>query len=74
LCAARLTFGHRIHCPFLRPFFLSEEDEHRVRVVAEAIATLSERVAARAPESRELLAQLALSEQEERLVRIEPGY
>jgi len=74
LRAARLTFGDRIHCPFLRPFFLSEEDEHRVRVVAETIATLGERVAARALESRELLAQVGLSEEGERLARIEPGY
>jgi len=73
LRAARLTFGDRIHCPFLRPFFLSEEDEQRVREVAETIATLGERVAAHALESRELLAQLALNEEEERLARIEPG-
>ena len=27
-CATRkLTFGDRVHCPFLRPFFLTEEDE-----------------------------------------------
>ena len=24
LRAARLTFGDRIHCPFLRPFFVEE--------------------------------------------------
>ena len=74
LRAARLTFGDRIHCPFLRPFFLSEEDEQRVRAVAETIAALGERVAAQALESRELLAQVALSPEEEQLARIEPGY
>ena len=41
--AERLTFGERIHCPFLRPFFLTAEDEQRVRLVAEAIAALGER-------------------------------
>src|SRR6267378_2447976 len=40
---ARLTFGDRVHCPFLRPFFLSPEDEERVRTVAETIADLGER-------------------------------
>ena len=31
-CATRkLTFGDRIHCPFLRPFFLTEADEARMR-------------------------------------------
>ena len=74
LRTARLTFGDRIHCPFLRPFFLSEEDEKRVRVVAEMIAVLGERVVAQALESRKLLAQVVLSPEEERLARIEPGY
>ncbi len=41
---ARLTFGDRVHCPFLRPFFLSSEDEERVRTVAETIADLGERI------------------------------
>ena len=36
LRAEKLTFGNRVHCPFLRPFFLSSEDETRVRAVAEA--------------------------------------
>ena len=35
--AARLVFGERIHCPFLRPFFLTAEDEQRVRTVAETL-------------------------------------
>ena len=32
--AERLVFGDRIHCPFLRPFFLTAEDEQRVHVRA----------------------------------------
>ena len=72
--AARLTFGERIHCPFLRPFFLSEQDERRVRRVAEAIAALGERIITTALASPDLLAQFALSPEEERLARIEPGY
>jgi hypothetical protein len=46
--AEKLTFGDRIHCPFLRPFFLSSQDENRVREVAELIARLGERVVAQA--------------------------
>jgi hypothetical protein len=72
--AKRLTFGDRVHCPFLRPFFISEPDEARVRPVAEQIAMLGERVVEAALASRELLAQVGLSEEEERLARIEPGY
>jgi len=71
--AARLTFGDRIHCPFLRPFFLSERDEARVRQVAEAIAALGERIVAAALDAPALLAQVALGAEEERLARIEPG-
>jgi uncharacterized circularly permuted ATP-grasp superfamily protein len=72
--ADRLTFGDRVHCPFLRPFFISDPDEARVRPVAEAIAVLGERVVEAALASRELLEQVGLSEEEERLARIEPGY
>jgi hypothetical protein len=55
---AKLTFGDRIHCPFLRPFFLSPEDERRVRVVAETVADLGERVVTAALEVPSLFAQL----------------
>jgi Circularly permuted ATP-grasp type 2 len=72
--AARLTFGDRIHCPFLRPFFLSPQDESRVRTVTEAIAALGERVVKRALADPSLLAQFALAPEEERLARIDPGH
>ncbi|MGA7622250.1 MAG: circularly permuted type 2 ATP-grasp protein [Candidatus Acidiferrales bacterium] len=72
--AERLTFGDRIHCPFLRPFFLTAEDEKRVRAVAENIAVLGERVVRESLANPQLLAQVALSPQEERLARITPGY
>jgi len=42
--AAKLTFGRRVHCPFLRPYFLSPADEQRVGHVAETIAAVAERV------------------------------
>jgi hypothetical protein len=67
---AKLTFGNRVHCPFLRPFFLSPEDERRVRVVAEKMAEFGERVAAAAIGDPALLAQLHLREEELRLVRL----
>jgi len=72
--AARLTFGDRIHCPFLRPFFLSAQDESRVRAVTEAIAALGERVVKYALADPSLLAQFALTPEEQRLARIDPGY
>src|SRR6266568_1152559 len=71
---ARLTFGDRVHCPFLRPFFLSPEDETRVRTVAETVADLGERIASAALDDKHLFAQLHLREEEERLARIPTGY
>ena len=73
LRTAKLTFGDRVHCPFLRPFFLSPEDEQRVRVVAETIADLGERVVTAALKEPSLLAQLHLRPAEERLARLPAG-
>src|SRR5215469_13614955 len=70
LRAAKLTFGNRVHCPFLRPFFLSPEDETRVRNVAETMAELGERVVSAAMNDSELLGQLHLREEELRLIRL----
>src|SRR5277367_7120888 len=71
---ANLTFGDRVHCPFLRPFFLSQEDEERVRSVAETIADLGERVVTAALEDKHLFAQFHLRPEEERLARLPVGY
>jgi hypothetical protein len=71
---ARLTFGNRVHCPFLRPFFLSPADEERVRTVAETIAELGERVAAAALEDKNLFVQFHLRPEEERLARMHARY
>ncbi len=70
----KVTFGDRPHCPFLRPFFLDAADETRVRVAGEAIAAIGERVIEASLADPALLAQVGLTEAEERLVRIDPGY
>lgn len=72
--ARRLTFGGRLLCPFLRPFFLPAADEHRVTHAAETLWRLGERVAAAARERPELIADLRLSEAEIALAQIDPGY
>jgi hypothetical protein len=72
--AARLTFGGRLLCPFLRPFFIDSRDEARVARAAETLATLAERVATEALAWPELLDELAPTPEELRLVRIDPGY
>ena len=70
----KLTFGDRIHCPFLRPFFLSRRDEARMRFAAESVAALGERVTRAALESAAVFDQLGVTDAEARLVRIDPGY
>ena len=71
---ANLTFGDRVHCPFLRPFFLSREEEDRVREVAETIADLGERVVTAALADEQLFRQFHLRPEEERLARMTTGY
>jgi len=71
---AKLIFGDRVHCPFLRPFFLTPADERRVRSVAEVIADLGERVVSAALKDKNLFVQLHLRPEEERLARLPAGY
>jgi uncharacterized circularly permuted ATP-grasp superfamily protein len=70
----RLFFGDRIHCPFLRPFFLDEAQLSEVRTVSEAIARMGERVVQAALERADLIEAVALTEPERALVAIDPGY
>lgn len=69
----KLVFGNRVHCPFLRPFFLSPQDEARVRHATETLARLGERLASAALEDESLFAQFHLRPEEERLVRLPAG-
>ena len=70
----RLTFGGRLLCPFLRPFFLDAADERRVTHAAETLWTLGERVADAAREEPRLMRELGLSDAEIALAEIDPGY
>jgi hypothetical protein len=70
----KLTFGNRVHCPVLRPFFLSARDESRIRSASETIAAIGERLVASALTDPSLLTALGVTEAEERLIRIDPGY
>jgi uncharacterized circularly permuted ATP-grasp superfamily protein len=70
----KLTFGDRIHCPFLRPFLLTADDETRLRTAAETIAAAGERVVEAAMSSPSLLRELGMTEPEIGLAAIDPGY
>jgi uncharacterized circularly permuted ATP-grasp superfamily protein len=70
----RLTFGNRLHCPFLRPLFLERGDVSRVSAVAEAIAAFGERVIRAALEDPTVLDAVGLTDAERSLVALDPGY
>jgi hypothetical protein len=72
--AARLTFGDRLHCPFLRPLFLEPADVRRITRIAEAVAAMGERVVSAALETPTLYDAVGLTEEERALVAIDPGY
>lgn len=71
---ARLIFGDRLSCPFLRPLFMSVNDEARQRRACEVLAITGERMAREAPGDPALLDAFGLSDAERRLVAIDPGY
>ena len=76
-CAsARLTFGGRLLCPFLRPFFLDPADEARVDARGRDALARSASASPQRPRRTTalMLEQLGLSEAETRLARIDPGY
>ena len=72
--AANLTFGERVHCPFVQPLFLTDDDEARLRQASEAIAAMGELVVAAALQTPTLLDELGLRVDERRLVLMDPGY
>jgi len=74
LRAQKLTFGDRVHCPFLRPFLLTGSDEQRIRAAAETIAAAGERVVQAAMASPPLLHELGMTDPEIALAAIDPGY
>lgn len=64
----------RPFCPFLRPQFFSREQYERITHAAEVLAEAFERLTLAALENRELLAEFDLTEREEAMARIDPGY
>ena len=69
-----LVFGDRPTCPFLRPHIIARSQYDRVAQAAQIIALAVEKVAERALMDDELLAVLSLTEREQQMARIDPGY
>jgi hypothetical protein len=72
--AGRLTFGGRLLCPFLRPFFVDAADEARIARAVETLWRLGEELAQAAAGNALMLEQLGLNDDEIRLVQMDPGY
>ncbi len=64
----------RPFCPFLRPHFFTGEKYEEIKRAAEVLADAFERLTYAAFENDEILRELDLTEREERLARIDPGY
>ena len=70
--AARLTFGGRLLCPFLRPHFVSPATYEQVRIVCRGIFRAIEKVeAALGPRLWDLV---DVTPAERELCAIDPGY
>lgn len=69
-----LVFDHRPTCPFLRPHLVTRSQYAEVTQAATTIAQAFEKLVARALIDEELLKVFGLSEAEEKMARIDPGY
>src|SRR5260221_1563894 len=69
---AKLTFGGRVLCPFLRPNFVAPGDYEQIRGVCRGIFRAIEKVEDQL--GRELWDRVDLTPEERELVAIDPGY
>ncbi len=71
---ARLIFGGRKLCPYLRPHFVLESDWKRVSAIGETIWNALQKVKDAAVASEEIQDELGLTAIERDLIAIDPGY
>jgi hypothetical protein len=64
----------RLFSPFLRPCFITRKKYNEISLAAETIARAFERLTFAALEDKEILNELDLTETEEKMARINPGY
>jgi hypothetical protein len=69
-----LVYDDRPTCPFLRPHLLSRQLYNSISKAAENIANAARLLADAAVQKEEILSKLDLTETEEKLARINPGY
>ena len=69
-----LLHDDRPTCPFLRPQILGRIQYENIGTAAETIALAFEKLAAKALEHQPLMNDLGLTQAEQRMARIDPGY
>jgi hypothetical protein len=72
--ANRLTYGDRPISVSLRPHFLERRQFETLRALAELIASALEKVAAAAVQSPALMTQLGLTDAEQKVALVDPGF
>ena len=71
---SKLVFGGRRLSPYLRPYFVTEQDWSRISSIGETIFRALQKVKDAAVSDEELLDELGITEIERELVKIDPGY
>lgn len=71
---AKITYGDRVSVEYLRAQFLSPEQEQLIRGACRTLWQALDRLAEAFPGTPRLLEDLALTEGEQQLIAIDPGY
>lgn len=72
--AARLIFGGRRLCPYLRPHFVTVADWERVKVICETVWSALQKVKDAAVKDDLILDELGVTDVEKGLIAIDPKY
>lgn len=70
----RFVFGGRILSPYLRPHFVRRNEWRRITAACETVWGAIEKVGRYAPNDPLMFGQLGLTDDERRLVEVNPGY
>lgn len=66
--------GDRPFCPFVRPHFFTRKKYSELKQAAEVLAHAFERMTFAALENEDIMRELDLTEREEQMARVDPGY
>src|ERR1044072_1003714 len=70
----QFVFGGRILAPYLRPHFVTQAEWARMRGACETVWGAIEKVGRNAPNDAVMQEQIRFSDEEQRLLAVNPGY